>query len=70
MSLEKTREMGDAAVKAATAIANDGGKYAIIVVVCEIPFAGMPINVATNITSDKRHVADILREAVNVVRGH
>lgn len=44
-------------------------QYAIAVVIREIPDAGMPINVATNVTSGKAHVLKLLDEARDVLRG-
>lgn len=68
MSLEKVRAIGEAAVKAAEA-KFDGKPYAVVVIVRELPDAGMPINVATNITSGKTDVLRTIDEARAAVRG-
>lgn len=68
MSVDDVRRIGEAAVKAAEA-QFEGKPYAVIVVVRELPDSGMPVNVATNITSGKRDVLGILEEARNAVRG-
>lgn len=68
MSTEKTRQIGEAAVKAAEA-EFAGTPYAVIVIVRQLPDAGMPINVATNITSGKPDVLRIMEEARAAVRG-
>ena len=65
---EKTRKIGEAAVKAAEA-EFEGKPYAVIVIVRQLPDAGMPINVATNITSGKPDVLRIMEEARVAVRG-
>ena len=65
---EKTQKIGQAAVKAAESLF-EGKPYAVIVIVRELPDAGMPINVATNITSGKPDVLRVMEEARAAVRG-
>lgn len=60
------RKIGQAAVRAAEA-SFDGKQYAVVVIVRELPFPGMPIDVATNINTGKEHILMVLDEAQRMI---
>lgn len=68
MSREDVQRIAEAALKKTV---EEFGlrQYAVVVIVRELPFAGLPINVATNITSGAGDVLRVVREAVDAIRG-
>jgi hypothetical protein len=68
VSRDDVRRIGEVAVRAAEAEFR-GGHFAIVVIVRELPWAGMPINVATNVSSGKDDVLRVVEEGVTALRG-
>lgn len=62
------RKMTDDAVRAAMAAAPPSEKYAVVVIVRQLPFAGMPVNVGSNITSGARDTIRIMKEGISAVQ--